>query len=106
MSYVINQECLGERYADCVDVCPVNCIYPGEYKGEVFMVIDPDVCIDCGACQPECPIDAIVASEDEAPEWAAMNKEYSPQWKDNPPVDPRPSNDAPLKSHPNPDLKP
>ena len=54
MPYVINQECLGERYADCVDVCPVNCIYPGDYKGEVFMVIDPDICIDCGACLPEC----------------------------------------------------
>ena len=46
MPYVINQECLGEQYADCVDVCPVNCIYPGDYKGEKFMVIDPDVCID------------------------------------------------------------
>ena len=43
MPYVINEKCLGERYASCVAVCPVDCIYPGEYKGEEFMVIDPVV---------------------------------------------------------------
>ena len=106
MPYVINQECLGEQYADCVDVCPVNCIYPGDYKGEKFMVIDPDICIDCGACLPECPVEAIVASLDEAPEWGKVNAELSPMLKNNPAVTPRPSQDPARKKHPNPDLKP
>ena len=48
MSYVIDEKCLGERYASCVAVCPVDCIYPGDYNGEEFMVIDPEVCITCG----------------------------------------------------------
>src|SRR3954468_14355206 len=70
MSYVITEKCLGERYATCVSVCPVDCIKPGDYQGEEFMIIDPDVCIDCGLCLPECPIGAIVETEDEDPEWA------------------------------------
>ena len=106
MPYVINQECLGEQYADCVDVCPVNCIYPGDYKGEKFMVIDPDICIDCGACLPECPVEAIVATLEEAPEWGKVNAELTPLFKNNAAVTPRPSQDAPKKKHPNPDLKP
>ena len=106
MPYVINQECLGEQYADCVDVCPVNCIYPGEHKGEKFMVIDPDICIDCGACLPECPVEAIVASLDDAPEWGKLNAELSPTFKNNPPVTPRASNEPARKTHPNPGLKP
>lgn len=97
MSYVIIDKCLGERYATCVEVCPVDCIHPGDYKGEVFMVIDPDVCIDCSLCLPECPIGAIVETEDEAPEWAAINRELSPEFSQNPPVEPRPRNDPPRK---------
>jgi len=106
MPYVINQECLGEQYADCVDVCPVNCIYPGDYKGEKFMVIDPDVCIDCGACLPECPVEAIVASVDDAPEWGKVNADLSPMFKNNAAVTPRAPQDPPKKKHPNPGLKP
>ena len=97
MSYVITEKCLGERYATCVEVCPVDCIHPGEYNGEVFMVIDPDDCIDCGVCQPECPVDAIVDSEDESPEWAKINAELTPAFKENPAVEPRPTNDPPRK---------
>lgn len=97
MSYVITEKCLGERYATCVEVCPVDCIHPGEYNGEVFMVIDPEDCIDCGVCQPECPVDAIVDSEDEAPDWAKINLELTPAFKENDPVDPRPINDPPRK---------
>ena len=97
MPYVINEKCLGEQYASCVDVCPVNCIYPGDYKGEVFMVIDPDLCIDCGACLPECPIEAIVATVDEAPEYGKINADLSPQFKSNPAVTPRPTDDPPRK---------
>ncbi len=65
MSYVIIEKCLGERYAVCATVCPVECIHPGDYKGQEFMIIDPEVCINCGLCLPECPVGAIVASEDE-----------------------------------------
>ena len=68
MTHIIVEGCLGEVYAACVDVCPVECIHPGDYKNEKFMIIDPEVCIDCGVCLPECPIGAIVGSVDESPE--------------------------------------
>ena len=97
MSYVITGKCLGERYATCVAVCPVDCMHPGEYKGEQFLIIDPDECIDCGACLPECPIDAIVETEDQSPEWAEINKELTPEFKGHAPVEPRPANDPPRK---------
>jgi ferredoxin len=97
MAYVITEKCLGERYATCVAVCPVDCIYPGDYQGQEFMVIDPVVCIDCGACLPECPIEAIVETPEEDPEYAKINADLSPQYKGNSPVTPRPSNDPPRK---------
>ena len=106
MSYVITEKCLGERYGDCVEVCPVDCIYPGDYdKGEgegpeVFMVIDPELCIDCSLCKPACPIDAIVETEDDDPEWAEINAQLSPEWADNEPLTPdqiRPRDDPPRK---------
>lgn len=97
MAYVITEACLGEVYAACVEVCPVDCIYPGDYKGEGFMVIDPDLCIDCTLCKPACPIDAIVETEDEDPEWAEINAELAPEWADNEPVEPRPRDDPPRK---------
>ena len=102
MSYVIGEACLSERYGDCVEVCPVDCIYPGEYKDEVFMVIDPDLCIDCSLCKPACPIDAIFETEDDAgEEWTTINVELSPDWADNEPLTPeqiRPRDDPPRKS--------
>jgi ferredoxin len=61
------------------------------------MIIDPEECIDCGACLPECPIEAIVETEEESPEWAAINKELTPQYKGNPAVTPRAANDPPRK---------
>ncbi len=97
MAYVITEKCLGERYATCVAVCPVDCIYPGEYQSQEFMVIDPVVCIDCGACLPECPIEAIVETPEEDPEYAKINADLTPQFKGNPAVTPRPSNDPPRK---------
>ena len=97
MSYVIIDKCLGERYASCVAVCPVDCMYPGEYNGEEFMVIDPNICITCGACLPECPIGAIVESEDMAPEWAQINAELTDSFKDNPKVPERAKDDPPRK---------
>lgn len=97
MAYVVTEKCLGERYATCVAVCPVEAFSPGEYKGEAFMVIDPDTCITCGMCLPECPIGAIVDSEDKDPKAAALNRELAPKFKGNPPVTPRAANDPPKK---------
>ena len=97
MPYVIIEKCVGERYATCVSVCPVDCIHPGEYNGEQFMVIDPETCIDCGVCLPECPIEAIVETGDIAPDWTKINAELAPSFKNNPPVEPRPINDPPRK---------
>ena len=63
MTFVVTEACIKCKYTDCVEVCPVDCFY----EGPDFLVIGPDECIDCGLCEPECPIDAIV-SEDELSE--------------------------------------
>jgi ferredoxin len=97
MPYVITEKCLGERYASCVAVCPVDCIHPGDYNGETFMIVDPETCIDCGQCLPECPINAIVASVDEAPEYAKINADLTPTFKENPKVEERSKTDPPKK---------
>ena len=55
MTYVVNESCIRCKYTDCVEVCPVDCFY----EGENMLVIHPDECIDCGVCEPECPVDAI-----------------------------------------------
>jgi ferredoxin len=60
MAYIICQPCIGVKDRGCVDVCPVDCIYEGEDQ----LYIHPDECIDCGACEPECPVTAIFAEED------------------------------------------
>lgn len=101
MTYVITEKCLGERYGDCVAVCPVECIHPIEHDGKPFMIIDPQVCIDCGVCLPECPIGAIVASEGESPEDAKLNAALAPaaiEWeKAHGKAPTRPSNDPPRR---------
>ena len=63
MTYIVKDECIKCKLTDCVEVCPVDCFY----EGPEFLVIDPDECIDCGLCEPECPIEAIFA-DDELPE--------------------------------------
>ena len=60
MTYVVTESCVKCKYTDCVDVCPVDCFK----EGPNFIVIDPDECIDCGVCVPECPVDAIFADTD------------------------------------------
>ena len=55
MTYVVNDSCIKCKYMDCVSVCPVDCFY----EGENMLVIHPDECIDCGVCEPECPVEAI-----------------------------------------------
>jgi len=62
MTYVIVEPCIGVKDASCVDVCPVDCIHATDDDPMFF--IDPDECIDCGACEPECPVSAIYPEED------------------------------------------
>ncbi len=98
MPYVITEKCLDERYAQCVGVCPVDCIHPIDHNGKPFMVIDPDTCIECGACLPVCPINAIVASVDEDPAYAKVNKDLTPASLGNPAVAVRPASDPPRRA--------
>lgn len=97
MPHVIGSKCLGEQYASCVAVCPVDCIHPGDYKGEAFMIIDPDTCIDCGLCVPECPVDAIQTSVTVDPEYAKINAELAPEFVKHPKVPGRGPTDPPHK---------
>ena len=97
MVFVIGEKCLGERYATCVKVCPVDCIHPGEYEDQVFMIIDPDECIDCAVCAPECPIDAILETEDDDPKWTEINAQLAEEFMQNDAVEPRGANEPPRK---------
>ncbi len=76
MTFVVLEECIRCKHTDCVEVCPVDCFY----EGPNFLVINPDECIDCALCEPECPVDAIRA-EDEVPadqrEFIALNAELA-----------------------------
>jgi NAD-dependent dihydropyrimidine dehydrogenase PreA subunit len=65
MPYVITQPCFGCKYGDCLEVCPVDCIY----LCDEMAYINPDECIDCGACEPECPVNAIFPDEDVPEIW-------------------------------------
>ena len=77
MTYIVKDECIKCKLMDCVEVCPVDCFY----EGENMLVIKPDECIDCGVCDPECPVDAIVAdTEDENGKWLELNKKYAELW--------------------------
>lgn len=77
MTYVVTDTCINCKYSDCVEVCPVDCFY----EGENMLVIHPDECIDCGVCEPECPIEAIKAdTEDGMEKWVELNRTYSAKW--------------------------
>jgi NAD-dependent dihydropyrimidine dehydrogenase PreA subunit len=67
MTYIIAEPCIETKDASCVEVCPVDCIY----EGEDMYYIHPDECIDCGACEPECPVTAIFPDTDVPPEWTS-----------------------------------
>ncbi len=79
MTFVVTESCIRCKHQDCVEVCPVDCFH----EGPNFLVIDPEECIDCTLCAPECPVDAIYA-EDEVPEryrnFIALNKELTALW--------------------------
>ena len=75
MAYVITSPCIGVKDASCVEECPVDCIHEGEDQ----YYIDPDVCIDCGACEPVCPVEAIYAEEfvpEEEQEFIQKNADF------------------------------
>ncbi|MBX7228372.1 MAG: ferredoxin family protein [Burkholderiaceae bacterium] len=97
MTHVVTEACIKCKYTDCVDVCPVDCFR----EGPNFLVIDPEECIDCAVCIPECPVNAIMAEEDVPAEqqhfikinadlyrnWPAITRTKAPlpdaeEWKD------------------------
>ncbi len=91
MTFIVTDKCVKCKYTDCVEVCPVDCFR----EGENMLVIDPDECIDCNLCVPECPIDAIYA-EDDLPEnkqhFLGINAKLAKQWPEitvikDPPLD-------------------
>ena len=88
MTYVITEPCIGVKDASCVDVCPVDCIHATDDDAMYF--IDPDECIDCGACEPECPVTAIFPEEDVPPQYASyIEKNKEVFNSDNPPGRPK-----------------
>jgi len=91
MTYVVTDACIKCKYTDCVEVCPVDCFY----EGENMLVINPDECIDCGVCEPECPVEAIVPDTDDAyGKWTELNAKYSGEWPNiTEKVDPLPDAD-------------
>jgi ferredoxin len=91
MTFIVTTRCIRCKYMDCVEVCPVDCFR----EGPNMLVIDPDECIDCNLCVPECPVDAIFADDDvpaDQQEFIALNAELSKKWptitvKKEPPED-------------------
>jgi ferredoxin len=78
MTYIVTDACIKCKFMDCVEVCPVDCFY----EGENFLAINPDECIDCGVCEPECPIDAIKPDTEDEPDgkWLRINSDYAKIW--------------------------
>jgi len=77
MAYIITEPCIGTKDKSCVDVCPVDCIKGEDSDEQLF--IDPEVCIDCGACVSACPVEAIFADSDVPEKWTNfvdINAEY------------------------------
>ena len=79
MTFVVGDNCIKCKFTDCVEVCPVDCFH----EGPNFLVIDPDECIDCTLCEPECPAEAIFAEDDvpaDQQEYIALNAELAKDW--------------------------
>lgn len=79
MAFVVTDNCVLCKHTDCVEVCPVDCFH----EGPNFLVIDPEECIDCALCEPECPIDAIFAEEDlpdDQERYLDINAELAQNW--------------------------
>ncbi len=79
MTYVVTENCIKCKYTDCVEVCPVDCFH----EGPNMLVIDPDECIDCTLCVPECPVNAIYAEDDvpaDQEAFRSLNAELAKKW--------------------------
>jgi len=76
MSYVVTENCIRCKYTDCVEVCPVDCFY----EGKNMLVINPDECIDCGVCEPECPVEAIKVADESNLKDQEINRAMSLKW--------------------------
>jgi ferredoxin len=79
MTHVVGESCIGCKYTDCVAVCPVECFH----EGPNFLVIDPEVCIDCGVCVAECPVEAIYdekALPEAQQEYIELNIQLTKAW--------------------------
>ena len=79
MTFVVTENCIKCKYTDCVEVCPVDCFR----EGPEFLVIDPDECIDCALCEPECPAEAIYSEEDlpkEMQAFLSINARRAKEW--------------------------
>lgn len=77
MTFVVTENCIKCKFMDCVAVCPVDCFY----EGENFLAINPEECIDCAVCEPECPADAIVSDTDQRAEaWQKINQRFASVW--------------------------
>jgi ferredoxin len=79
MTFVVTENCIKCKYMDCVEVCPVDCFH----EGPNFLVIDPDECIDCTLCEPECPAEAIYSEEDlpaGQDQFKQINAELAKKW--------------------------
>jgi ferredoxin len=77
MAFVVTEACIKCKYTDCVEVCPVDCFY----EGENMLVINPEQCIDCGVCEPECPAEAIIPDiQDGADRWLEVNRTHAALW--------------------------
>lgn len=78
MPFVVTDVCIKCKYTDCVEVCPVDCFY----EGENMLVIHPEECIDCGVCEPECPVEAIKPDTEPAiaDAWLDFNRKWSEAW--------------------------
>jgi ferredoxin len=76
MTYVVTENCIKCKYTDCVEVCPVDCFY----EGENMLVIDPEQCIDCGVCEPDCPVEAIKPDSASSIDMIELNGKYAKAW--------------------------
>jgi ferredoxin len=79
VTFVVTESCIRCKYTDCVDVCPVDAFR----EGRNMLVIDPDDCIDCALCVPECPVEAIFAEDDvpaDQQDFIARNAALAPRW--------------------------
>jgi len=76
MAYIVDDKCIMCKHTTCVEVCPVDCFY----EGPNMLVVNPDECIDCGVCEPECPELAIFQTDDTSNKWYKHNEYFSAEW--------------------------